>query len=202
MVRISNGFQLSLERDNVFYDYYGVKPRGETGTANASNGPVALLTDEECWKRLPATTSGGGQPLPSWAKAVAVQLPRTAAAMLELDHAQRTKSPIDPVLRAKMRWVIAHANRCALLRSLRPGRPQARRRRRRGCEGSDWRPVGAGPRATATRSNSPGLLTVSAPDDQRRAVRTAPQAVRRQASRGDGLARGVWQLSGPRSCSA
>ena len=33
--------------------------------------------------------------------------------MLELDHAQRTKSPLDPVLRAKMRWVIAHANRCA-----------------------------------------------------------------------------------------
>ena len=27
--------------------------------------------------------------------------------------AQRTKSPLDPVLRAKMRWVIAHANRCA-----------------------------------------------------------------------------------------
>ena len=26
MVRVSNGFQLSLERDNVFYDYYNMKP--------------------------------------------------------------------------------------------------------------------------------------------------------------------------------
>lgn len=76
-------------------------------------GPaVAMLSDEECWKRLPEVTSGGGQPLPSWAKAVAVHLPRTAAAMLILDHAQRTKSPLDPALRAKMRWVIARANRC------------------------------------------------------------------------------------------
>jgi alkylhydroperoxidase family enzyme len=33
--------------------------------------------------------------------------------MLELDLAQRTKSPLDPALRAKMRWVIAHANHCS-----------------------------------------------------------------------------------------
>jgi alkylhydroperoxidase family enzyme len=77
-----------------------------------SRAAVALLSDDECWQRLPPTASGGGQPLPSWAKAVASRLPRTAAAMLELDVAQRTKSPLDPVLRAKMRWVIAHANRC------------------------------------------------------------------------------------------
>jgi alkylhydroperoxidase family enzyme len=87
------------------------------GAVAASPGqgerPVILLTDEECWKLIPATASGGGQPLPSWAKAVAVHLPRTAAAMLELDLAHRSKSPLDPALRAKMRWVIAHANRCA-----------------------------------------------------------------------------------------
>lgn len=80
----------------------------------AGDGPhVALLTDAECWQRLPAVASGGGGPLPSWAKAVAVHLPRTAAAMLELDHAQRTRSPLDPKLRAAMRWVVAHANRSA-----------------------------------------------------------------------------------------
>jgi alkylhydroperoxidase family enzyme len=71
---------------------------------------VKLLTTQECWKRMPPLVSGGGQPLPSWAKAVAVHLPRTAAAMIELDLAHRTKSPLDPVLRAKMRWVIAQAN--------------------------------------------------------------------------------------------
>jgi hypothetical protein len=33
MVRISNGFQLRLERENVFYDYYNTKPpaAGQSG---------------------------------------------------------------------------------------------------------------------------------------------------------------------------
>ncbi len=118
MVRISNGFQLTLERENVFYDYYSVpapaKGDGAKAQVDAAQSPfVPLLSDEECWKRLPSTVSGGGQPLPSWVRAVATNLPRTAAAMLVLDFAHRTKSPLDPVLRAKMRWVIAHANRCA-----------------------------------------------------------------------------------------
>src|SRR5262245_57899342 len=71
------------------------------------------LSDDDAWSRMPSTVTGGGQPLPSWAKAVAARLPRTAAAMLELDRAHRLASPIDPILRAKMRWVIARANRCA-----------------------------------------------------------------------------------------
>lgn len=114
MTRISNGFQLRLERENVFYDYYNAKPPGASvaGPPPAETA-VALLSDDACWKRMPPATSGGGQPLPNWARAVAVHLPRTAAAMLELDWAQRTKSPLDPILRAKMRFVIARANRCA-----------------------------------------------------------------------------------------
>ena len=84
------------------------------GSAAASDAPFApMLDDQECWKRLPAVVSGGGGPLPSWAKAVATRLPRTAAAMLQLDYAQRTQSPLAPKLRAAMRWEIAHANRCA-----------------------------------------------------------------------------------------
>ena len=83
------------------------------GSSALAAPAVALLTDDECWKRMPPTSSGGGGPLPNWAKAVAVHLPRTAAAMLELDLAQRTKSPLDPRLRAMMRWMIARSNRCA-----------------------------------------------------------------------------------------
>jgi len=79
---------------------------------SAGEAAVELPTDEETWKRLPPTVSGGGQPLPNWAKAVAADLPRTAAAMLRLDLAQRTASPLDPALRAKMRWVVAHSNHC------------------------------------------------------------------------------------------
>ena len=44
---------------------------------------------------------------------MAGEFPRTTAAFLELDFAQRTKSPVDPKLRAAMRWVAAHANHCA-----------------------------------------------------------------------------------------
>ncbi len=74
---------------------------------------LSLLSDAEAWNRLPSATMGQGQPLPTWARMVAVHLPRTAAAMLQLDFAHRTCSPLNPALRAKMRWVIAHANRCS-----------------------------------------------------------------------------------------
>jgi alkylhydroperoxidase family enzyme len=73
---------------------------------------ISLLPDEEIWQKLPAATKGGHTPLPNWAKVIAADLPRTAAAMLELDWIQRTKSPLNPALRAKMRYVVAKYNRC------------------------------------------------------------------------------------------
>jgi alkylhydroperoxidase family enzyme len=72
-----------------------------------------LLSDEECWRKLPPTEKGGGQPLPSWAQALAGTMPRTTAAFLRLDHVHRSGSPLDPKLRAEMRWLAAHANHCA-----------------------------------------------------------------------------------------
>lgn len=111
MTRISNGFQLTLERDNVFYDYWNMPSPEVPSKSESANVP--LLSLDECWKRMPPTVSGGGQMLPNWARAVAPSLPRTAAAMLQLDLAHRTQSPLDPVLRARMRWVVAHANRCS-----------------------------------------------------------------------------------------
>jgi alkylhydroperoxidase family enzyme len=107
MTRISNGFQLKLEDENVFYDYYDVKP-----PASGNQAAVTPLTNEEAWAKLPKAETGSGKPLPVWARAVAVQLPRTAAAMLETDLAHRTKSPLPAALRAKMRWVVADSNRC------------------------------------------------------------------------------------------
>lgn len=113
MTRISNGFQLTLEKENVFYEYYNQKPPNSVASSTTDiKTAVTRLSDEECWKKLPEAVAGSGQPLPSWAKAVAIQLPRTAAAMLKLDYAHRTKSPLDLILRAKMRWVIANANHC------------------------------------------------------------------------------------------
>ena len=88
-------------------------PIGDQGDEpESSRARVPLLSNEEAWKRLPEVKSGGGQPLPSWARALARSLPRTTAAMLDLDRVQRTSSPLGPLLRGKMRWVAARANRC------------------------------------------------------------------------------------------
>jgi alkylhydroperoxidase family enzyme len=70
------------------------------------------LSVEECWRRLPTPASGAGQRLPNWALATVRTLPRTTAAMLELDWLHRTRNAIGPILRSQMRWVAADANRC------------------------------------------------------------------------------------------
>jgi alkylhydroperoxidase family enzyme len=85
----------------------------EQTQAKPAQGRVPLVGDEEGWKLLPPAEKGTGGPLPSWARALVKALPRTTAAMLELDYLQRTKSPLDPKLRGKLRWVAANANRCA-----------------------------------------------------------------------------------------
>lgn len=79
----------------------------------ASDSPrFALISDDDAWSRLPKAEKGSGQPLPTWARALAPNLPRTTAALLRLDFVQRTMSPLDPKLRAAMRWVSANANHC------------------------------------------------------------------------------------------
>jgi alkylhydroperoxidase family enzyme len=86
-----------------------------------ADSPWPLLTDEEAWQVLPKTQKGGGVHLPSWARATASALPRTTAAMLDLDRLHRTKSPLGPVLRAKMRWIAADANHCDYSRATAEG---------------------------------------------------------------------------------
>ncbi len=73
---------------------------------------LPVLSDAQAWQSLPAALEGGGQALPVWIRALADSLPKTAAAMIDLDHAQRAESPLPPRLRAKLRWIAAHANRC------------------------------------------------------------------------------------------
>jgi hypothetical protein len=43
---------------------------------------------------------------------MAGSLPKTAAALLEWDYTHRAESPLPPKLRAKLRWITAHGNRC------------------------------------------------------------------------------------------
>jgi alkylhydroperoxidase family enzyme len=81
--------------------------------AKAPPARVPVMKDADAWKRLPAAEKGGGAALPAWARALAGAMPRTTAAMLELDYLHRARGPLDPKLRGKLRWVAAHANRCA-----------------------------------------------------------------------------------------
>jgi alkylhydroperoxidase family enzyme len=81
--------------------------------AEQREGRLPVLNEEEAWKRLPKAERGGGKPLPAWARTLADALPRTTAAMLELDYRHRALSPLDSRLRAKVRWTAAHANHCA-----------------------------------------------------------------------------------------
>ena len=77
-------------------------------------GRVPLLSDGEAWAKLPtpdAELVTSRPALPAWAKAMAAAMPKTTAAVLELDALHRTKSPVDPKLWAAIRYVAAHANR-------------------------------------------------------------------------------------------
>jgi alkylhydroperoxidase family enzyme len=85
----------------------------EAGAAKKQPARVPTIENREAWLRLPPVEKGAGQRLPAWALALVPSLPRTTAAMLELDYLHRARSPLDPKLRAAMRWVAAHANRCA-----------------------------------------------------------------------------------------
>jgi len=85
---------------------------GRPLAAEGAEARVPLLSDAEAWRRLPKTEDGGGGRLPAWARALAASLPRTTAAMLELDWRQRAASPLDHQLRGKLRWTVAHANQC------------------------------------------------------------------------------------------
>src|SRR5438552_8713872 len=71
---------------------------------------VPLLSDADAWAALPESEGPKG-PLPAWARALAGVLPRTTAATLEADYVQRAHSPLDPKLRAAVRWAAARANR-------------------------------------------------------------------------------------------
>ncbi len=84
----------------------------DQGKTAQPTGWLQRLENAEAWKCLPAADRGTDQALPSWARQLARPLPATTAAMLELDYLHRARSPLDPQLRGKVRWVAAHANRC------------------------------------------------------------------------------------------
>lgn len=69
------------------------------------------VDNETAWQLLPPSKVGERSgAMPVWARTMVRTLPTTTAALLELDHAQRKENPLDPQLRAAIRWVAARAN--------------------------------------------------------------------------------------------
>lgn len=85
---------------------------GASSATAAKQAWFDQVEQEQAWRLLPPLETGEAGPLPNWALALARPLPRTTAAMLELDDVQRTQNTLDPKLRAKIRWVAARANGC------------------------------------------------------------------------------------------
>jgi alkylhydroperoxidase family enzyme len=77
---------------------------------------VPLLDHDAAWKKLPPAQTPKSGPLPTWARMLARALPNTTAAMLEFDRVHRLESPLEPKLRARLRWHAADANRCEYAR--------------------------------------------------------------------------------------
>jgi alkylhydroperoxidase family enzyme len=82
-------------------------------TAHPSGLRFSPLSDAEAWALLPERKSGVPGPLPGWASVLVRTLPRTTAAMLELDHLHRTGHWHAPGLREQIRWAAARASRSA-----------------------------------------------------------------------------------------
>jgi alkylhydroperoxidase family enzyme len=82
------------------------------GPAAAADPPDGArfpkLSNDDAWRRLPRQNPK----LPNWARVLAGSLPRTTAAMLELDAVHRAKNPLGPVVSGKLRWWAADALGC------------------------------------------------------------------------------------------
>jgi alkylhydroperoxidase family enzyme len=91
-----------------------IHPAGKDHKRTSETQPFVVVPDNAAaWTKLPAAEKGAGAPLPAWTRALAPTLPRTAAALLELDYLHRVKSPLDAPLRGKLRLAVAQANGCA-----------------------------------------------------------------------------------------
>ena len=51
------------------------EPRVEAPPSNTATARIPLASDDEAWRFLPKAQKGAGQPLPSWARAIAGACP-------------------------------------------------------------------------------------------------------------------------------
>lgn len=80
--------------------------------SNENPHKLEIASSAEAWERMPIAPEIGGQELPGWVRALVTSLPETTATMIALEYLHRVDSPLDQVTRSKLRWAVAHANRC------------------------------------------------------------------------------------------
>lgn len=78
----------------------------------AAPSRFSSLDHDAAWQLLPRVDP----PLPGWARTLMASLPRTTAAMLELDYLHRVTNPLGSVLAGKLRWEAADAIDCEYFR--------------------------------------------------------------------------------------
>src|SRR5262245_52048225 len=71
-------------------------------------GVLPVASDADAWKVMPRSQP----PLPVWARTLVGPLPKTTAAMLDLDRLHRDSHPLGAVLGAKLRWIAADVIGC------------------------------------------------------------------------------------------
>ncbi len=82
---------------------------GPARTAPPEPASFPPLDSDSAWGRMARATPA----LPIWARSTVDSLPRATASLLDLDFLHRTANPLGPELAARIRWVVADANRCA-----------------------------------------------------------------------------------------
>lgn len=73
-----------------------------------------ILDNAQAWQRFDAAQPA----LPMWARSLVRTVPRTTAAMLDLDYLHRAENPAGVVLAGKLRWQVADALGCRYFRSM------------------------------------------------------------------------------------
>ena len=58
MTRISNGFQLTLERENVFFEYYADDEKVEPSQRDSKRWMYPALISRTCWCRSRSSNYG------------------------------------------------------------------------------------------------------------------------------------------------
>src|SRR6266487_5289526 len=90
----------------LFFGLASASAQPEPAPAPKPAAPFPALTEDRAWAKLPPQKKPA---LPEWARVLAGPLPKTTAKMLELDYLQREKSPLGPVLAARVRLTVAES---------------------------------------------------------------------------------------------